>query len=1108
MTETKARDHIHQPRPAHAPPATDQTPSQAHPRPASYSRTGHASQVNTAHQSWTSSVGGDSSVQPQSAEMQSSKHMNTNTQSVSPQLTRIDTTGTSQSQSQSLSPTNSRKRSIDQVLQLQLQPPEPLAHSASGTISRKGRACLSCRKLKVKCDSLERGDAGCSRCQRLGLDCITSKRMRVSLSEDGEGGGENAHPAIVRLDRAVEDILARLKMPPLDSYLKTHPSQQQQQQQQQQEESEQQTQSQADSKTRPSLSPAAESKTQYHQPQPDATSLTAPGSGSGSSNSHPPGLTTHHSSSNHLNLESNAQTTRENSREPNAEDAHEMAPAPMGSLYEVTQLNTLRSRLKYGDPARRNSRKNMEHDLISMGVISLDEAEEMFVLFKTSLSRYLFDAPIHESRSLLSVRESSTLFFTAIITVTSLHIPGKEKIHAAAHKHLRDLIATSFFDRFHTLEDIRALCIAAFWLPDLSWKLSGHCVRMATELNLHQAFFKALYSQQKQSETERGHAFERARLWYLLYVLDHHFSIAYGRPPVTTELQAIKEYEVFLNAPECTTSDRRVLSQVTLFIILSRAYNHFGLEAERLMDGDDETLRTHQRFMDDLDSWRYQFRHALNRDSHVGDYPGVGVELHYHFASMMLNSLALRGRSLATISSTSTLPLSLRPLASHAILSAHQILGIVLQEPSIRDSMVGVPLYLHTVIAFAVVFLIKMSSRWTGIGVNIDPEVKTRPLIEAVIDLFRACRAGRNHILYAMADGFERLLVRNLGNNNGNSNVNGHATNGKGEEYDGHVGRQQQQQTQSQHQGLAVGPALAASDGGGGSSQPRLGPQRPAEGGGEEEEEEEEAAAAASLQRLVQQSRAQQQHGPEIYLHHQHQHQQHQPRSNGESGEMTQVQHYGEDSSFLAQRQRQLHHGYSTTPPTGVASPVPRSATAAATTTTTTNTNAPHTVTNKPADARSNANTDTNASSNNMSLSTNNGMEVDDHRQNADTGPIADTNPLSGPGHVSASRPEPGHPLESGAGSAGAEVETAEPTESYYYEGWQTEDDMLWSMGMGYDLLAMAPDVNALGLGLGYNGLFSPTGMGSGNGWPGPGSGGDGGGPGAGAGPGPGEGGW
>lgn len=249
--------------------------------------------------------------------------------------------------------------------------------------------------------------------------------------------------------------------------------------------------------------------------------------------------------------------------------------------------------------------------------------------FKTSLSRYLFDAIISEDRTLISVRQASTLFFTAIIAVSSLHIPGKEKIHQISHKQLRDLCAASMFDRFHTLEDIRALCIAAFWIPDLSWKLSGHCVRMATELNLHQAFHKAMYSSTLTS-ADREHAFERARLWYLLYVLDHHFSIAYGRPPVTAELQAIKEYDVFLKAPECTPSDRRVLSQVTLFIILSKAYNVFGLEAERLMEGDDVTLLTHLRFIEDLDRWRYQFRHALDRDAHVGDYPAVGKKKSHH----------------------------------------------------------------------------------------------------------------------------------------------------------------------------------------------------------------------------------------------------------------------------------------------------------------------------------------------------------------------------------------------------------------------------------------------------------------------------------------------
>lgn len=348
------------------------------------------------------------------------------------------------------------------------------------------------------------------------------------------------------------------------------------------------------------------------------------------------------------------------------------------------------------------------------------------------------------------------------MAVSSLHIPGMESIYDVCHRQLRELIASSMFDRSHTLEDIRALCVAAFWLPDLSWKLSGHCVRMATELNLHQAFFKAFHSQVQHQQPppppeEREETLERARLWYLLYVLDHHFSIAYGRPPATSEMQAIRETDLFLQAPECTNSDRRVISQVALFRILSKAYNAFGLEAGRLMDGDDETLIVHARFIEDLSKYREHFRPLLRIDEYVGSYSVMGIELHFNFNSMLLNSLALRGRSMAAIAN---LPHRLRPLAFHAIESAHRILEIVLGEPDFRRSLVGVPLYLHAMIAFAVVFLIKLSSIWESIGVSIDPHARTKPLIDLMITTMKECEAGAHHILYKMATGFERLLRR------------------------------------------------------------------------------------------------------------------------------------------------------------------------------------------------------------------------------------------------------------------------------------------------------------------------------------------------------------
>ncbi|KAK7898120.1 hypothetical protein LTR67_004752 [Exophiala xenobiotica] len=550
-------------------------------------------------------------------------------------------------------------------------------------VTRKGRACMTCRKLKVKCGGPESGDGfGCQRCQRLGLECKMVKRLRVSMADEGQ-----TDPSMSRLDRSVRAILAKLDMPSLDSF---------------------------------------------------GPGSIMPGTGG------------------------TAKTTRENSREnsPNPESKNDIASAPMEGLYEATHLSALRSRTG-GPPTERRLRKNIETDLIAQGVIAVDEAERMLSLFKTTLSRYLFNAAISPERTLHSIRSSSSLLFTSIMAVSSLHIPGMEDIYNRSHRQLRELIASSMFDRSHTLEDIRALCIAAFWLPDLSWKLSGHCVRMATELNLHQAFFKAFHSSTSGPEDNREANLERARLWYLLYVLDHHFSIAYGRPPVTTEMQAIRETDLFLQTKECTMSDRRVISQVALFRILSRAYDAFGLEAGRALGDDDETLIIHARFLDDLGRYREHFRALLPMDEYVGGYSVLGLDLHYHFCSMLLNSLALRGRSMNSIGS---LPHRLRPLAFHAIESAHQILEIVLGEADLRRALVGVPLYLHAMIAFAVVFLIKMSSIWDAIGVSTDAHARTKPLIEGIIATMRECKAGGNHILYKMATGFQRLLERN-GNN-------------------------------------------------------------------------------------------------------------------------------------------------------------------------------------------------------------------------------------------------------------------------------------------------------------------------------------------------------
>lgn len=364
-------------------------------------------------------------------------------------------------------------------------------------------------------------------------------------------------------------------------------------------------------------------------------------------------------------------------------------------------------------------------------------------------------------------------------------------------------MSSSMFDRRHELDDVRALCIGAFWLHDLSWKLSGHAVRIATELGIHQSFRKAVAGSPEH--------FERARLWYLLYVCDHHFSIAYGRPPVIHDTEPMRKWEMFVASKQAIEGDSRVCSQVSLFVVLTRVYDYYEAEAEKEIS--DDNLKELAEFNKQLDQWRARWMSKLGNippppssyfsssssssntfnnisasrrydnndgcynDNHnhqnqnqssnnnnntgdagrnikVGDYPNQGVDLHYNFARLQVNSLSLRGASTSTINNPSAVR---KDHATIAIHSAFRVLSIVLDVSDIRESLVGVPLYMTTMIAFAAVFLLKVTARWRGIGFSPYEPDQVWEQVNRVINMLNEKRVGEQHIIHHVAAGLEKM---------------------------------------------------------------------------------------------------------------------------------------------------------------------------------------------------------------------------------------------------------------------------------------------------------------------------------------------------------------
>lgn len=84
--------------------------------------------------------------------------------------------------------------------------------------------------------------------------------------------------------------------------------------------------------------------------------------------------------------------------------------------------------------------------------------------------------------------------------------------------------------------------------------------------------------------------------------MEHHYSIAYGRPPIIHEDACITNHNRFVDSPDAEQRDVRLHSQVALFIILTRIYHAFGPDVD--LEVLEHELPKIEEFDRDIENWR------------------------------------------------------------------------------------------------------------------------------------------------------------------------------------------------------------------------------------------------------------------------------------------------------------------------------------------------------------------------------------------------------------------------------------------------------------------------------------------------------------------------
>ncbi|KAI0154895.1 hypothetical protein GGR57DRAFT_99633 [Xylariaceae sp. FL1272] len=404
-----------------------------------------------------------------------------------------------------------------------------------------------------------------------------------------------------------------------------------------------------------------------------------------------------------------ANFTSEGASVDQKQDDFDLVPLAMNNIYSLADSSS--SRLIRLDPAPGLNGP----DFISRGVVQLAEAEFLFDHFRDRINPILWDGILCSHQSLNEARQSSSLLVATVLTVAALHIPSREKALHATYDAFISLMRASCMLHTRNLDDIRALCIGSFYLTSLSWSLCSRAVRVAGEVNLHKSSL----------QFSRGslESYERVRLWYALYVCDHQFALAYGRPPMMQEDSAIRNVDKLLTSGLCTNGDRILVAQVKLFRILAGAYFMYGCDPDLELGGQDYEML--QSFSISVDQWRFEQVPKRNDMSSAPERPMSSKEtaLYYHLARFQLNSMSLRGISARTENNNprSYMNWDRQEAANNAITAATSTVRLIVEDSDLRKSLKCQPIFAHAMIAVCASFLLKMAVVFGEPSTRSDP---------------------------------------------------------------------------------------------------------------------------------------------------------------------------------------------------------------------------------------------------------------------------------------------------------------------------------------------------------------------------------------------------
>ena len=223
---------------------------------------------------------------------------------------------------------------------------------------------------------------------------------------------------------------------------------------------------------------------------------------------------------------------------------------------------------------------------------------------------------------------------------------------------------------------------------------------------------------------------------------------------MTREFSSLSSPLTFLDSKFATTEDANLISQVEIWSINSRIFDTFGVDPE--MKVENRLLPQLRRLNIALETWRADWSERFNGDEAIAGHSQTAVDLQFYISKLYLCSHVFRGPK--PKNESRQISSDMEEFANSAMDSAAHIVRAIATDYGIQSSLANSTTYFHTMLAFAAVFLLKMT-RQGPMNIKTDKEEIFR-LIEQLITVLVSMTAEvhSDHLLYSLASSISKLL--------------------------------------------------------------------------------------------------------------------------------------------------------------------------------------------------------------------------------------------------------------------------------------------------------------------------------------------------------------